>query len=355
MIRKLKAAAASLAVVAAVAGSAAFAPLHASSVTDVAPGTSLSSVHVTAGNTYDFKGGATYTGGPLKVNAANVTIGQYGTGAYPIFKRTTEGDDIDVSANQDTVQNIHVEGQGYSGTNGYEIGIDVTGTSDTLEADKACGSAAGNGDLYAGVYLETAASSADVDHLVVLHCDALNPSNLGSGAFGVLVWGSNNTVNNSSFTDDWTSSPDFGTDGSGVEIYNGSHNLIENSSGTDDVDFTELGTDGSHGTVTGNTFTSDTFGDGSDADGGNEFLVTRGSGDTSDGPVFGTTMNSDTITLNDAGDEGVVSYDWKSGDGTLLTLNSNTVDVPNGTALTTDGGCVTNGLNNSEGNWNCQS
>lgn len=345
---------------------AAVAPASAGSVIQESPGTSLSSIHVVSGNTYEFQRGSTYTGGPLVVNQPNVTISAYGTGStYPVFKRTTDGNDITLSGGSDTVSNIRLEGTGYFNIDGhptgdYEIGIDVTSDNNTIDSDKACGTNAGIGDLYAGVYLESSASGNTVLNTVLLHCDALNPSNTGSGAFGVLIWGDNNTLNHDTFTDQYTPSPDFGEDGSGVEIYNGANNLVENSSGTASVDFTELGSDRS-ATAIGNVYTSNTFTDGTNisggtgAPGGDEFLVTRGSGDTSNGPVFNTTMNSNTITLTQSGDEGVVSYDWQSGDSPLITMNSNTVDVPSAnTALSTDGGCVTDGHNTNTGSWRCQ-
>lgn len=342
---------------------AAVVPASAGAVIQVAPGTPLSSISVVAGNTYDFQAGATYIGGPLVVDQPNVTVGEYGTGADPIFIRSTQGNDITLSGSSDTVSNIWLQGTGYftiSGqkTGAYEIGIDVSGTGDTIDSVQACGTAPGTGDLYAGVYLESSASSDTVSNSSFTHCDALNPQNTGSGAFGILIWGHDNTVNQNTFTDQYTPSPSFGEDGSGVEIYNGANNLVENNTASASVDFTELGSDRST-VATGNVYTNNTFTDGTNisggvgAPGGDEFLVTRGSGDNSNGPVFNTTMNGNNINLTLSTDEGVVSYDWRSGDGPLITLNSNTVKVPAATALSTDGGCVTNGLNVTSGNWNC--
>ncbi len=301
--------------------------LLAATVVQVPPGTALSWVHPTAGSTYAFARGATYSG-TLTITANNVTIKNYGqaTKRYPIFSRNSEGNDITVTGSNDTIENVRVTGQGYQSvsgcgpatTAGYEVGIDVSGGHDTVHAVLAYG------NLYAGVYVETAGSYATISGSNFTNVNALNPANLGSGAFGILLWGSHNTIDNDVFNDQSTCSPDYGKDGSGVEIYHGSDNLIENSSGTNDSDFTELGGAG----ATGNSYTDNTF----TAPG--EFLVTRGSGDAADGPVKDTTMTGNVV------DGAVVSYDWRSGDGTLLTMKDNQVS-----SLSQDGGYVDAGGN----------
>jgi parallel beta helix pectate lyase-like protein len=297
------------------------------SVVQVAPGTSLSSVHPAAGSTYAFARGATYTG-TLDIGASNVTIKNYGsaTERYPIFSRNSEGSDILVTGSNVTIAHIRITGQGYQAvsgcgsaqTAGYEVGIDLRGDHDTVRGLLAYG------NLYAGVYVETAGSYATITRSRFRGVNALNPDNLGSGAFAILLWGSHNTIDHDTFNNQSTCSPDYGTDGSGVEIYHGSDNLIENSRGRNDSDFTELGGAG----ATGNSFLNNTFA----APG--EFLVTRGSGDAADGPV------TNTILTGNVAHGAVVSYDWQSGDGTLLTMKDNHV-----ARLSQDGGYVDAGGN----------
>ena len=296
-----------------------------STVVKIAPGQSLSSVHPQAGTKYEFQRGATYTG-TLNISADNVWITNYGTGRYPVFSRSSEGSVIQVSGNNDRIGQIRLTGQGYSSvsgcgsakTAGYEVGVDITGGHDTVHSVIAYG------NLYAGVYVETAGSYATISGSEFNDVNALNPDNLGSGAFGILLWGSHNTVTGDKFVNQSTCSPDFGTDGSGVEIYHGSNNLIEHCTGSNDSDFTELGGAG----ATGNQYVNDTFA------GPGEFLVTRGSGDSADGPVHNTTMDGDVVH------GAVVSYDWRSGDGTLLTLKNSHVG-----SLSQDGGYVNAGGN----------
>src|SRR5712691_1632566 len=294
-------------------------------IVKIAPGQSLSSVHPQAGTTYEFQRGATYTG-TLTVSADNVRITNYGTGRYPVFSRSSEGSVIKVSGQGDRIAQIRLTGHGYSAvsgcgqakTAGYEVGVDITGSHDTVH------SVVVYGNLYAGVYVETAGSFARISGSAFRDVNALNPDNLGSGAFGILLWGSHNTIIGDKFIDQSTCSPDFGNDGSGVEIYHGSNNLIEHCTGSNDSDFTELGGAG----ATGNQYVDDTFA------GPGEFLVTRGSGDSADGPVHNTTMTGDVVHGK------VVSYDWRSGDGTLLTMKNSHVS-----SLSQDGGFVNVGGN----------
>jgi hypothetical protein len=294
-------------------------------IVKIPPGQSLSSVHPQAGTTYEFQRGATYTG-TLVVSADNVRITNYGTGRYPVLSRSSEGSVIEVSGQNDRVAQLRLTGYGYgsvsgcgsANTAGYEVGVDITGSHDTVH------SVVVYGNLYAGVYVETAGSYATISGSEFRDVNALNPDNLGSGAFGVLLWGSHNTITGDKFLDQSTCSPDYGRDGSGVEIYHGSGNLIEHCTGRNDVDFTELGGTG----ATGNQYVDDTFA----APG--QFLVTRGSGDQADGPVKNTTMIGDVVHGS------VVSYDWQSGDGTLLTMKNSHV-----ASLSQDGGYVNDGGN----------
>jgi hypothetical protein len=298
---------------------------RASTMIEVPPGTSLSSIHPAAGSTYAFARRATYAG-TLSVTADNVTIRNYGSGRYPVFGRSTEGSDVRMSGSYDRLSNIRLTGHGYqtvpacgsAKTADYEVGVDISGRHDTVHAVLAYG------NLYAGVYVERTGSYATISGSDFNGVDSLEPVNPGSGAFGVLLWGDHNTIADDVFDNQITCSPDYGTDGSGVEIYHGSYNLIEHSSGQNDSDFTELGGAG----ATTNSYVDNTFA----APG--QFLVTRGSGDATDGPVH------NTILTGNVAHGSVVSYDWRSGDGTLLTMKDNQV-----ASMAQDGGYVNGGGN----------
>ena len=313
-------------------------------------GTNLANVSATAGTTYALEDGCTYSGAGnsqgtlLNVAANNVTITSYGSGNLPVIKHNgSYGSDIAVSGKGDKIENVRLTGTGYSGQgdNDYEIGVDVTGSNDTFYNLKFEG--AGNppapDPLYAGIYLESSASNNTVNDIYVNDVDALNPSNLGSGAFGVLLWGSNNTIKNSTFNNQDVKSSVYGYDGSGVEVYgSASNNLIEGNTGYNDNSFSELGTDTPSKAPTGNQYLDNKYTGAKSGDEG--FITTRGSGDTANGPVHDTIMKGNTVT-----NAQTTSYAWKNGDGTLLSLANNTFNDPGHTALSSDGGCVNSGGN----------
>ena len=293
-------------------------PASAPTVIRVPPGTPLQSVHPQPGHTYLFQRGASYAG-TLTVSADNVIIDAYGTGHYPVFSRTSAGNDVVLSGTSDYLSHIRLTGHGYrtvpgcgpARTAGDEVGADISGLHDTVSSVYAYG------NLYAGVYVEPYGAYATISHSVFDRVDALNPAGFGSGAFGVLLWGNHNTVAYDTFANQSTCSPVYGKDGSGVEIYHGSYNLIEHSTGRNDTDFTELGGRG----ATTNTYLDNTFA----APG--QFLVTRGSGDAADGPV------ANTVLVGNVVHGAVISYDWQPGEGTLLVMRDDHV-----AALWQDGG-----------------
>lgn len=302
-------------------GPAARAPA-AAAVVRVAPGTNLATVRVRPGWTYELAAGATYTG-TLQVGAAGVTIQGAGSGPWPVITRHSYGSDIEVTGRGDTIRWLRLTGLGYSGKNGYILGVAVMGVDAAITDVRAYG------NLYAGVFFEASATGGVLSRSTVNHCDALNPRRLSTGAFGVLLSGSHATVEDNTLDNQTTPSPVYGTDGSAVEVYRGRDNVIKDNTAANDVAFTELGGAG----AMGNTYIGNTFA------GPGDFLITRGSGDKVNGPVFRTTMTGNHVKGE------VVSYGWRPGDGTLLTLAGDTVSVPGGVALWTDGGYVNGGGN----------
>ena len=58
------------------------------------------------------------------------------------------------------------------------------------------------------------------------------------------------------------------------------------------------------------------------------------------------------MNLTKTGDQGVVSYDWQPGDGTLVTLAGNHLNLGSNQALYEDGGYVDGGGNTFIGSCN---
>lgn len=65
-----------------------------------------------------------------------------------------------------------------------------------------------------------------------------------------------------------------------------------------------------------------------------------------------TSVSANTVNLTRHGDQGVVSYDLQSGDGILLTLTGNYLNLGSNQALYEDGGYVDGGGNTFIGTCN---
>jgi hypothetical protein len=194
--------------------------------------------------------------------------------------------------------------------------------------------------FYAGTYIETGSSGDKVSYGNFSNETIINGQG-SAGAMGVLLWGDHAWVAHNTLNNNNAPSPQYGRDGSGVEVYGGAYNYISYNSGNGDNAFTELGRQSGQNATDNHYNYNNVTNTGPYS---SEFLVTRGSGDTSNGPVFRTFATGNTVCLPHSGNQGAVSYDYRSGDGTLLTLTNNSIKV-NGRALSQDGGYVDGGGN----------
>ncbi|MGI9006762.1 MAG: hypothetical protein ACR2FU_11315 [Streptosporangiaceae bacterium] len=336
-----------MAAVSAAAGLTGFAsPALASSFLQVPCGTSLATVHPAANTTVELSKSCTYTTA-LTITASTVTVTSYGLGSAPVISRNSNGAAISLYGSHDTVKGLRLTGiapatwtcGGKQTPAGHVDGVDIYSgaTADTVTGVTATG-------FYAAVYIMTGASGNSVQNSALRNNIMLDTNNSSgsAGAFGVLLWGSGNTVSGNTISGNQACSIAYGRDGSAIEVYGGSNNTVSSNTATNDNAFTELG-NYSGNVATGNSFTGNTVSDGTGGL-GTTFLVTRGSGD-SDGPVYNTTASNNTLSLTKSGDEGAVSYSWQQGDGTLLTLTGNYLNLGSNEVLYEDGGYVDGGGN----------
>jgi hypothetical protein len=322
-------------------------------VTQVPCGKALSSLHPAAGTTIALKRGCSYSG-TLAITADNVIVTDYGTGSNPVLTLISDGATVDLAGSGDTIENLSLVGAPTSTWNcrgkktpaGHVDGIDIE--SGALNNTVTNVSATG---FYAAVYIMAGSTGNIVENSTFTNNTELDTNNAqgSSGAFGVLIWGNFNTIAYNTITGNQACSIAYGYDGSAVEIFGGSHNLIDGNTATNDNGFTELG---SHqGSIaTANTFQANSVADGAGGL-GTTFLVTRGSLDA-DGPVYNTIVTDNTVNLTKSGDDGAVSYAWAPGDGTLLTLTGNYLNLGRNQALYEDGGYVDGGGNTFIGTCN---
>jgi hypothetical protein len=315
-------------------------------------GTALSSLHPADRSTLALQRGCTTYSGTLRLTASHVTVTAYGAGSNPVLTMRKNGATIDLSGSDNTIENLSLAGVapgtwrcgGNRTPAGHVDGIDLEAgaVGNTITGISATG-------FYAGVFVMTGSAGNVIENSTFTSNNMLDTNNaLGSaGAFGVLLWGDDNTVTGNAINGSQACSIAYGSDGSAVEVYGGSNNLISGNNATNDNAFSELGSF-SGSIATTNTFRGNLVSDGAGS-GGSTFLITRGSADP-DGPVSNTIVTNNTVNLTRSGDEGVISYAWEPGDGTLITLTGNHLNVgPGNQVLYEDGGYVNGGGNTFTG------
>jgi len=320
---------------------------------DVPCGKPLSALNPATGTTLALRRDCAYAG-PLSISADNVTVATYGSGSAPVITLRQDGAAVDISGSGDIVENLSLVGVAPGTWNcggrktpaGHVDGIDIEpGTRNNLVTGV---SATG---FYAGVYVKAGATGNIIENSTFTNnteLDTNNPSG-SAGAFGILLWGSYNTISNNTISGSQACSIAYGFDGSAIEIYGGSYNTIDTNRAFSNNAFTELGSY-QGATATSNSFQHNTVTDGPVSH-GTTFLVTRGSLDPN-GPVYNTKATSNTVDLTRPGDDGAATYAWEPGDGTLLTLTGNYLNLGSNQALYEDGGYVNGGGNTFIGTCN---
>jgi hypothetical protein len=133
----------------------------------------------------------------------------------------------------------------------------------------------------------------------------------------MVVQGDNTEVAYNTITDNWAPSPDFGTDGSAVEIYGGVGTLVHHNVASNNRTFTELGNARSANTTYAYNQVTSSLKD-------TEFLITRGSQDYF-GPVRGTVAANNSVKLTGSNSLGFSCYAGCTPD--LFALYNNVLDV----------------------------
>src|SRR6185437_15446103 len=182
--------------------------------------------------------------GTLRLTASNVTATSYGAGNNPVLTLRKNAASIDISGSNNTVENLTLAGSG-SGSwlcggrrtpAGHVDGIDIESGADNNTVTNI--SASG---FYAGVFVMAGSTGNVIEDSTFTNNNMLDTNNaLGSsGAFGVLLWGDNNTVTGNTISGSQACSIAYGSDGSAVEVYGGSNNLISSNHAADNNAFTE--------------------------------------------------------------------------------------------------------------------
>lgn len=288
--------------------------------------------------------GCTWTNQSLTISAngtasQNILIDAYGNGNLPIIEKNTDGPALSLQGSYITVQNLYLQGKPSQppvlcGSSNISIGR-VTGiaiangkSQNTIRNIEAAG-------FYAAVEIKNNASNNRILNNYLHDNNMLLVSGGDSGAFGVLIHGDHNEIAYNRIENNDVCSPDYGRDGSAVEIYgdggNGaSFNNIHHNT-TKNVDsFAELGKSSSS-EATDNIFAYNQYVYTSPSNHG-IFLVTRGAGDGY-GPILRTILYNNTAFMTGNFKQGLVCY--AGCDATILKMRNNIIQKSSG-AISTD-------------------
>jgi hypothetical protein len=232
-----------------------------------------------------------------------ITIGAYGSGSKPVVT----GDCLEVGGSYVTMTDLTVQ---YCTVNG----IWTDGVGNVISNVEAAHNVQ-------GIDVAEHAQNTKVVRNYLHNNDRMAPNTPGAfddwGAVGMVVQGDNTEVAYNTITDNWAPSPDFGTDGSAVEIYGGIGTLVHHNTASNNRTFTELGNSRSaNNTFAYNLVTSNLK--------DTEFLITRGSADYF-GPVSGTVAVNNSVKLTGANSLGFSCYAGCT-DGYFMLYN-NVLDV----------------------------
>jgi hypothetical protein len=228
---------------------------------------------------------------PLNVSwsgnpASPVYVGAYGAGGMPIIENGVVN--VDITGSYVMVENILARithpkrdpacDNNPVGTNeGFRLNaesshVTLRGVKGT---DMAIGAHVVNGSHHNHITTSTFSDNTMMQTLTRSH------PNDDSGAWGILIEGDDNQIDHNTISGSYACSYDYGTDGAAIEIYGGQRNVMMYNKASQNMAFTELGNSRS----SDNTYEHNVAVSTRDR---SVFLVTRGAGDTTFGPVYHT-------------------------------------------------------------------
>jgi myo-inositol-hexaphosphate 3-phosphohydrolase len=234
-----------------------------------------------------------------------IFIAAFGSGTRPVV--TAGSSCVKVSGSYVVVQSLELRDCSWAG-------IEFSGgaTFNTVVGSVMSGS-------IAGVYLASGSSNNRV--LANRIADNTKMSRLtpepndDNGAFGVLVNGDSNEIAYNLISGHDTFSYDYGRDGAAVEVYGGQSNHIHHNLALDNDTFSELGNSRSHTNLYGYNVVRSSLAT-------STFLVTRG-GQSGYGPVSGTRLYNNTVSLTGTQSQGFVCHGGCTAD--VLYLRNNII------------------------------
>ena len=231
--------------------------------------------------------------------AAPITLGAFGSGAPPLI---AGGACISLTGAYQVVTGLAIR-------NCTKWGVRLAGNHATVDGNLISNNVT-------GVEVDSTSSQNRItrNQLVDNNRLAANP---GSGAFGVLLNGSDNVVAANVIRGSDTPSPVYGRDGSAVEVYRGQRNLITQNLAIDNLTFSELGNSES----ADNTYSYNIIRSSLQT---STFIITRGSGNTY-GPVRHTRVFNNSVFFTGSQAEGFICQNCGTD---ILFLRNNIISSP---------------------------
>jgi len=234
-----------------------------------------------------------------------IVIGSYGTGPLPKIQQGS--DCVGLTGSYMTVKELQVDNCGFAG-------FSIAGDSNTVRDSLMTGSVA-------GAYVKASASATRVldSELRDNNKMSVNTPAPGddSGAFGVLLHGSQSEIAGNLISGSDAFSYDYGRDGAAIEVYGGSSNHLHHNLAVDNDTFSELGEAGSADNTFAYNVVRSSLTD-------SRFLVTRG-GAGSRGPVLRTALYNNTVLFTGSTSQGVVCHEGCTND--VLRMRNNVIQA----------------------------
>jgi hypothetical protein len=263
------------------------------------------------GDSVSFRRGDIFSGGLMLsrsgTNRLRITLNAYGSGQLPMVTAGLEGTCIRLDGDFITVDGLQAESCGYAGFSVYGNHASVRNSA---ARKNAAGIKVGDGSDF-GSYTNNTLADNNIMNVNTpgSRCGTAAASQCSddSGAFGILINGSDNEFAGNTITGSTAASYDFGHDGSAFEIFNGNRNKIHHNVAVDNNVFSEIGR-GEGGTADGNTYSYNliraTCGKGCAQAMG---LIARG-GASFFGPTNSTTFEHNTVWLDGPDSQAVVCH-----------------------------------------------
>ena len=260
--------------------------------------------------------------GPLNAKwsgtaSSPITIDAYGTGNAPVIQNAH--DNVQITGSYLVLQNLYTRAdpQQYdpscgNAPAGWRVGFRFYSgaTYNTLRYSTATG-------LYNGIRIEQGSHHNKIigDHLIKNNVKDEH-RRLGRGRRGHRSMGDDNEISGNDISGSDQCSPLYGRDGSAIEVYGGKRNVIHHNTAVDNNNFVELGNSRSSDTTIAynKVYSSLKIAN---------FLVTRGPGDTSYGPVYNTKAYNNSVYLTGASSYAVMCL--KTCSASILSLRNNII------------------------------